>query len=604
VKTYEIRKLFLEYFKELGHTIVESSPVIPLDDPTLLFTNAGMNQFKDTLLGKEKRTYTRAASAQKCIRAGGKHNDLENVGHTARHLTFFEMLGNWSFGDYYKLDAIKWAWVFLTEKIKLPPDRLYVSVYKDDDESYRIWNEIIGIPSERICRLGDIENGDEENFWSMGATGPCGPCTEIHYDTGAACNLNNPDCDVACDCDRFIEIWNNVFMEFNRDESGKLTPLKMKSVDTGMGLERLAAVLQKKNTNFDIDIFQPIITAVEKISGVKYSDNPIPFRVISDHIRCVCFAIADGGLPSNEGRGYVLRRILRRALRYAKKLNINEPFLYRLADNVAASLGDVYKELLAKNEHIKRVVRAEEERFLQTLDRGIEIFGKIIGELSVSGRNIISGKDAFLLYDTFGFPLDLTELMAKEHNIKVDIDGFNLEMENQKEISKKHSKFAVDYSAEIKAFNLIDCPEIDSAFIGYSNDSADTRIIGYREIQNNNIEIILKETPFYGESGGQVGDTGVIKNDIVELAVIDTLKSNNLNVCICKFIKGGIPELLKKSAVIAQVDTARRSAIKKNHTATHLLHKALRLTLGTHIEQSGRALPINNSDSIFRIMKK
>jgi len=550
-----------------------------------------MNQFKDVLLGKEKRDYKRAASSQKCIRAGGKHNDLENVGHTSRHLTFFEMLGNWSFGDYYKKDAIKWAWEFLTETLKLPVEKLYVSIYRDDDESFKIWNKDIGVPENKIIRLGDVPNGDEENFWSMGPTGPCGPCTEIHYDTGKQCSLGNRNCGVACDCDRFLEIWNNVFMEFNRDEKGNLTPLKMKSVDTGMGLERLAAILQNKETNFDIDIFEPVISGIEKISRKKYKENPDPFRVIADHIRCLSFAIADGGLPSNEGRGYVLRRILRRALRYAKKIGINEPFLFKLADTVIFSLGDTYPELSSKESHIKKVIFAEEERFLQTLDRGIEIFNKISAGLIEQKKQTINGKDVFLLYDTFGFPVDLTDLMAKEIGLGLDIKGFEAEMEIQKENSKKHSKFAADYSVSDENKFIRFTPQ-KSEFCGYSEFKTESRVIAYRKnFKEDFIELILERTPFYGESGGQIGDTGIIrlKNNIT-LKVLDAVKLNDENICICKppaEISLKSFELSPDDVIYAEIDIARRKNIQKNHTATHLLHKALRQVVGNHCEQSG-----------------
>ncbi len=593
MKTNEIRKLFLDYFKNLDHRIVPSSPVIPYDDPTLLFTNAGMNQFKDVLLGVEKRDYKRAASSQKCIRAGGKHNDLENVGFTARHLTFFEMLGNWSFGDYYKREAIHWAWQFLVDIVKLPKEKLWVSIYKDDDESYNIWHKEIGIAANKIIRLGDIEKGDEENFWSMGPTGPCGPCTEIHYDTGAECKFNNKECCPGCDCDRFLEIWNNVFMEFNRDEHGVLHKLKMKSVDTGMGLERLAAILQNKPTNFDIDIFQPIIKHIQDITGTEYTFNPAPFRVIADHIRCLTFAIADGALPSNEGRGYVLRRILRRGLRFGKKLNIDKPFMYILVDDVCATLGDEYPEIIKRKDHIQKVIKSEEERFLQTLDRGLEIFNKLVDDLKAKNKKIMDGKDAFVLYDTYGFPLDLTELMCREIGLKVDIETFNEEMRKQQETSRSHSKFSANYDVDDLKFNLLE-NEI-SEFVGYENESIDTRIIAYRE-NNNKIEIILKNSPFYAESGGQVGDTGIIKGANYELSVLDTQKINNSNVCICKITKGELEDIRKNNKVSASINSARRANIKKNHTATHLLHSALRKIIGTHIEQAGSYV----TDSGFR----
>lgn len=506
----EVRKSFLDFFKSKVHTIVDSSSVVPLNDPTLLFTNAGMNQFKNVLLGKEKRNYSRAASSQKCIRAGGKHNDLEMVGRDGRHLTFFEMLGNWSFGDYYKKEAIQFAWEYLTGVLKIDKNRLYASVYKDDDEAYEIWHKVIGLEKSRIYRLGDIENGDEENFWSMGEIGPCGPCSEIYYDQGPdVIKCNNTNCTVECECGRFIELWNNVFMQYNRDSSGKFNPLPMQSVDTGLGLERLAAIMQNVPSIFYTDLFMPIIKVIEKISNKKFAhDNATPFRVISDHIRTLTFAIADGCLPSNEGRGYVLRRILRRAARFGKVLEINEPFLFRLVDTVGSILGETYPEIIDKRDYLKAVIKAEEERFNITLDNGITLFNKKAKTILSEGKTIFAGKDAFVLYDTYGFPLDLTIVMAEEKNLTVDEEEYNKEMEQQQKRARETAKFAIDSIEEVNWINVNNLKE--NSFDGYNNFTIKTKIIKYRQSKDR-IDIILEKNPFYAESGGQVSDKGIIK---------------------------------------------------------------------------------------------
>jgi len=434
----KVRKLFLDFFENKGHKVFDSSPVIPYDDPTLLFTNAGMNQFKKIFLGEVKTDLKRAASSQKCIRVSGKHNDLEEVGKDGRHHTFFEMLGNWSFGDYYKKEAIKWAWEFITEVVKLDKDRLYVSVYKDDTESFNIWKNVIGIDEKRIYKFGNIEKGDEENFWSMGETGPCGPCTEIFYDQGPEVKCKEPNPTVGSDCDRYLELWNLVFMEFNRDENGKLTPLPFKSVDTGMGLERIVAVLQGVYSNYETDLFEPIIKKLEKLSGKSFNDKnyKVPFQIIADHIRALTFAIADGALPSNEGRGYVLRRLLRRAARQSRKLEIKEEFLYKLVEPVVEKMGGYYKEIQKHKTKIEKIIKEEEERFNKTLDKGLSIYNEIKIELNKSNKKLIPGEKVFLLHDTYGFPLDLTKQMASEDGFNVDEKGFYKLMEEQKERSR------------------------------------------------------------------------------------------------------------------------------------------------------------------------
>lgn len=581
----QIRNSFLEYFKSKNHTIVKSSSVIPENDPTLLFTNAGMNQFKNILLGKEKRDYTRAASVQKCIRAGGKHNDLESVGRDGRHLTFFEMLGNWSFGDYYKKEAIQFAWEYLTEIVKLDKNKLYVSVYTDDDESYNIWHKTIGLAKDRIFKFGDINKGDEENFWSMGDIGPCGPCSEIYYDQGAnAVECSNPNCTVGCNCDRYIELWNNVFMEFNRTSTGKLNSLPMKSVDTGMGFERLTAILQNVNSAFLTDIFMPIIESIEKISGKKFNEETAtPFRVICDHIRTLTFAIADGCLPSNEGRGYVLRRILRRVSRFGKLLDINHAFLFKLVDVVGIILGETYPEIIEKRDYIKEVIKSEEERFIMTLDNGIALFNKKVETILSEGKNIFPGKDAFILYDTFGFPLDLTKIMAEEKNLQVDINEYNIEMEKQQLRARISSTFKIDGIEESEWVEMKNFKS--NEFIGYDNLAVKTSVVKFRK-SDERVDLILEKTPFYAESGGQVSDTGKIRNENFEIEIFESEKVENYIINKGRLVKG---DITKNNAVevTALVDKERRFSIQRNHTVTHILQKCLRDILGDHIKQAG-----------------
>ncbi len=585
----EIRDKFLKYFKRKGHTIVKSSSLIPINDPTLLFANAGMNQFKDVFLGFEKREYSRATSSQKCVRAGGKHNDLENVGKTARHHTFFEMLGNFSFGDYFKEGAIDFAWEFLTDELKLDKEKLWVTVYLDDDEAYELWNQKIGVPKDRIVRLGE-----KDNFWSMGDTGPCGPCSEILFDQGESMSCGD-ECGIGkCDCDRYLEIWNLVFMQFNRDETGKMTPLPKPSIDTGMGLERITAVVQNVSSNYDTDLLRDIIKYAEQISNVEYGKDEkkdISLRVIADHSRAATFLINDGVLPSNEGRGYVLRRIMRRAARHGKLLGINEAFLYKMADSVAEKMFDSYPELKENIVYIKEVTKTEEERFLLTIDRGLSMLEEKIKLLKERGESVISGDTAFKLYDTFGFPLDLVEDIAEEHSLKVDKSGFEDAMKKQQEQSRQSWVGSGEDDIDT-IYKKLAAENITTTFIGYE------KIRGYSEIvkilknsvdvetakKGDKIEIILRETPFYGESGGQVGDKGKIFSDNFEAEIFDTKKVMDIVVHYAKIVKG---EIKAGEKCEAEVFDNLRFLTAANHTATHLLQFALREVLGEHVKQSG-----------------
>lgn len=584
----EIRKQFIDFFVKTGHTEVPPAPLIPKDDPTLLFTNAGMNQFKDVFLGTGTRPYTRAVNSQKCLRAGGKHNDLEEVGKDDYHHTFFEMLGNWSFGDYYKREAIKWAWELLTEVWKIPKDRLYITVHNDDEESYDIWEEVTDVSSERILKFGD-----KDNFWEMAETGPCGPCSEIHYDRGLhhcrkIVNDTNHRCEINGDCGRFVEVWNLVFIQYNKLGNGKLVELPHKHVDTGAGLERLVTILQNKESNYHTDLFMPIINHLEELSGEKFSTGYIPedretlqaFRVIADHIRALTFAIADGVLPSNEGRGYVIRRILRRAARFGRIINLSEPFLYRLVDDVIESIGDYYYELKGKREHTTLVIKSEEERFNQTLDAGIIKFNEILSNLkSVS---TISGKDAFRLYDTYGFPLDLTRLMAEEKGLSVDEKGFEKEMEKQKKRAREAGEFEWQEEESIQNLNI--SPELKTQFVGYSELSTESKVLLAQTDTSNHVTIILDKTPFYAEAGGQIADRGMIYNTSGEAQIENVQRRNNVYIHFGKLIKGIIKTGDK---VVAEIDRAYRANIARNHTATHLLHAALREVLGSHVHQKG-----------------
>jgi alanyl-tRNA synthetase len=587
MKSSEVREKFLSYFESQGHKRVPSSSLVPQDDPTLLFTNAGMNQFKKVFLGQEKRDYKRAASSQKCMRAGGKHNDLENVGQTARHHTFFEMLGNFSFGNYFKKEAVAYAWEFCTKVLGLPKDKLYITIYEKDDEAEKFWITTDSFLKGRIFRFGE-----KDNFWSMGETGPCGPCSELVYDQGEEFGCGKSSCGVGCECDRYLELWNLVFMQFDRDENGKLNPLPAPSVDTGMGLERTAAVLQKVKSNYETDLFMPIIQKVEKLCSKRYSPDKdgISFRVIADHIRALTFCIADGAIPSNEGRGYVLRRILRRAARHGRLLDLHEPFLYQLTDKVIETLGKVYPEIRAKKSHIDLVIKSEEEGFERTLDRGIELFESVAAKVLSSGRKVIPGEEVFKLYDTYGFPVDLTEVMAEEKGLHADLEGFERELEKQRERSRVSSDFAfpVEMSARVTAHPTLSIRKLpaDTKFIGYDHFEAESVVQDIWESKSGQQYLVLEVTPFYAEAGGQVGDTGKIKTEKTDITVGDTRRENEIILHLVADSKIDT-EGLKGSKAFAQVDKVRRKAIMKNHTVTHLLHKALRDILGEHVHQAG-----------------
>jgi len=586
----EIRKKFLKYFESKGHQVVESGSLVPHNDPTLLFTNAGMVQFKDVFLGLDSRGYKRATTAQKCVRAGGKHNDLDTVGRTARHHTFFEMLGNFSFGDYFKKDAIKYAWEFLTEVLGLEKDKLWVTVYLDDDEAFNLWQEVADVPANRIVRLGE-----KDNFWSMGDVGPCGPCSEIIYDRGEDHRCNADECGIGkCDCDRWLEIWNLVFMQYDRDENGVLTPLPKPSIDTGMGLERISSIMQGVDSNFDTDLIKPLIHEVEKITGKTYfsDDRGFPFRVIADHARACTFLISDGVLPSNEGRGYVLRRILRRAVRFGKLLGIDDLFLYKLVPVVVQIMGEAYPELASNEEHISKIIRFEEERFRETLNDGMKVVQDIIQGIRQRGENIISGKDAFLLYDTYGFPLDLTEDIAEENNLLVDKDGFNKAMEEQRKRAREARDDSKAFEAALTLTNLL-ANVGPTKFVGYEQLTSSAKVLALIEKDHTKEWIASEEefylitdlTPFYGESGGQVGDTGSFTGEKGKGIILDTQKLPDGRIIHLAKLEQGIIEI--GQAVTLNVDELRRQAIRRNHSATHLLHKALKNVLGQHANQAG-----------------
>lgn len=576
----QIRQQFFDFFKNKEHRLVQSAPVVPFDDPTLLFTNAGMNQFKDVFLGLGTRDYKRAVDTQKCIRVSGKHNDLEEVGHDTFHHTFFEMLGNWSFGDYYKKEAIKWAWELLTEVWKLPKERLWATVYKNDDEAFEFWKSETDINPKNILRFGE-----KDNFWEMGETGPCGPCSEIHINVGD--DYKNPDL-VNAGSPECIEIWNLVFIQYNRDENGKLNELPAKHVDTGMGFERVCAVLQNKKSNYDTDVFTSIIEKVSKLSKIKYDkeENKIPMRVIADHIRALTFAIADGAVPGNDGRGYVLRRILRRAARYGRKINLNEPFLYKLVDIITDTMGDVFPEVIEKKEYVKKVIKAEEESFNSTLDRGIELFDEVVKRLIKQNLKVIPGDEVFKLYDTYGFPADLTNVMAREINFAIDEEGFNKLMNEQKERGREASKdkfAAVNVNLnDLTGFDLVSSDP--TVFTGYDELQSKAVVVGVKNNGDNTL-VILDRSPFYVESGGQVDDLGKIIIGSQSYNVIDVTKINDQ---IIHVLSSADNQLLKPGAeVIAEVDENRRWDIMRNHSVTHFLHKALREVLGTHVQQAG-----------------
>jgi alanyl-tRNA synthetase len=593
VKTGDaIRESFLKFFEEKGHTRVASSSLIPKDDPTLLFTNAGMVQFKNAFLGLENRGYTRAVSCQKCARAGGKHNDLENVGVTARHHTFFEMLGNFSFGDYFKEEAIAWAWEYLIDVVNLPKEKLWVTIYTDDDEAYDIWYKKMKVSKDRIVRMGE-----KSNFWMMGETGPCGPCSEIIYDQGEGTGCGRAQCDLDCGCDRYLEIWNNVFTQFDRDESGKLNPLPKPNIDTGMGLERLTAVIQGVKSNYDTDLFVPIIRFVEKTSGKTYgknADNDVSIRVIADHSRALTFLIGDGIMPSNEGRGYVLRRILRRAARHGKMLGINKPFLNESAQVVIDMMKGVYPDLVEKASFITKVILNEEQRFMETLDAGLRIVQEETAALKKAGQSVLPGALVFKLYDTFGFPTDLTADIVKRDGFTLDNDGFEAEMEQQRVRARGAWKGSGE-EAVAECYLKASSSGILSEFCGYEGittirDSSIATIFVDGKLvdsanEGQNAEIVLTTTPFYGESGGQAGDTGYLEGAGFNFRVLDTKKP------VDKFIvhKGIVQKGKIKVGDAAQliVDEERRKAIAANHSGTHILQAALKAALGDHIKQSG-----------------
>ena len=563
----EIRRSFINFFERKDHKFIRSSPVVPLDDPTLLFTNAGMNQFKPVFLDLIQPDSLRVVNSQKCIRVSGKHNDLEEVGVDTFHHTFFEMLGNWSFGDYYKKEAIEWAWELFTSEWKFEQDRLWATVYEDDDEAFELWTDVTGIESQRVIRCGK-----KDNFWEMGETGPCGPCSEIHYYVGD--DPENQDAYGINTSDDYWELWNLVFIQNNRKDDGTLEELPSKHVDTGAGLERIATVLQGKNSNYDTDLFLPIIETLQGQADSSYEHDPIPHRVIADHIRMLCFSIADGALPSNEGRGYVLRRILRRAARFGRSIGLTDPFLYELVPVIGEIMGELFPEVVEKRSHIENVIRAEEESFNQTLDRGLNHFEKSVS--AMEGTEI-SGTDAFKLYDTYGFPLDLTQLMARERNLSVDEVGFNDAMAAQKKRAKEAGKFKAG-TAETEWVTVSDGD--DSEFLGYERLESSAQIRRYAQ-EGDIILLVLDQTPFYAESGGQIGDTGTITGDGIDLTVLDVKKENNSFNHICQGTLDG------PGQVSCSVDKDRRQSIKNNHTATHLMYKALKTVLGDHVNQAG-----------------
>ncbi|MGB0128141.1 MAG: alanine--tRNA ligase [Rhodocyclaceae bacterium] len=585
MKSAEIRQKFLDFFASKGHQIVGSSSLVPHEDPTLLFTNAGMNQFKDVFLGFDKRPYQRATTSQKCVRAGGKHNDLENVGYTARHHTFFEMLGNFSFGDYFKLDAIKYAWELLTEVFKLPPDRLWVTVYAEDDEAFDIWTREIGLPADRVIRIGDNKGARyaSDNFWMMGDTGPCGPCSEIFYDHGPEIPGGPPGSPDE-DGDRYIEIWNNVFMQFNRDEAGVMHPLPKPSVDTGMGLERVSAVLQHVHSNYEIDLFQHLIKAAARETSDADMDSP-SLKVLADHIRACAFLIADGVIPGNEGRGYVLRRIIRRAIRHGYKLGARAAFFHRLVPDLVAEMGVAYPELVSGERRVMDVLRQEEERFFTTIEHGMAILEGELAAMADSGNKVFAGETAFKLHDTFGFPLDLTADIGRERGVTVDAAAFNAAMARQKEQARAAGKFKMaanlDYSGPATSFHGYDRLETKGNVLALYKDGTPVNQL----VEGDLGVVVLDDTPFYAESGGQVGDRGELRSVHGIFTVEDTQK-----IQASVFGHHGVVTtgtLSVGNSVTARVDTQARARTVRNHSATHLMHKALREVLGSHVQQKG-----------------
>ncbi|MCF8095747.1 MAG: alanine--tRNA ligase [Desulfobacteraceae bacterium] len=584
----EIRKKFFDYFKKKDHQIVRSSSLVPQDDPTLLFVNAGMVQFKRVFLGEEKRGYTRAATSQKCLRAGGKHNDLENVGYTARHHTFFEMLGNFSFGDYFKKQAIGYAWELLVDGYGLPPEKLWASVYLDDEESFEVWRNHIGVAPERIVRLGE-----KDNFWSMGDTGPCGPCSEILIDRGEEMGCGRPDCMPGCECDRYLEIWNLVFMQYNRDEQGNMTPLPSPSIDTGMGLERIAAIVQDVETNFETDLFTPVISTIESLSGAKMGEDEasdVAMKVIADHSRAAAFLIGDGVLPSNEGRGYVLRRILRRAVRYGRSISLTDPFLHKTVEPVFESMKEAYPELAEERAFITSVVKNEEERFFETLDHGLKLLFETMEEMKKNNSTVVPGDVIFKLYDTFGFPVDIVRDVARDQGLELDTEGFERAMEQRREQSRTVSSFSsiseayrefsagTDRFPEFVGYDRLEC-ESELLLLVVDGNAVDSAESG------QSVEVVAEKTPFYAASGGQVGDTGKIFGSSFEIAVEDTFKDpTGLIIHRGKVVSGTVHR--NDTATLA-VNEQQRRATALNHTATHILHRSLREIVGDHVRQAG-----------------
>ncbi|MDH3882917.1 MAG: alanine--tRNA ligase [Desulfobacterales bacterium] len=583
----EIRSQFLNYFEKHHHRVVRSSSLVPQDDPTLLFINAGMVQFKRVFLGEDKRDYVRATTSQKCVRAGGKHNDLENVGYTARHHTFFEMLGNFSFGDYFKEGAIEFAWDLLTNGYGLPEDKLYGSIYLDDDEAYDLWRKNIGLPDERIARFGE-----EDNFWSMGDTGPCGPCSEILIDRGEQYGCGKPDCAVGCECDRYLEIWNLVFMQFNRDASGQMTPLPKPSIDTGMGLERIVSLIQDVPTNFDTDLIQPIIRETENLAERRFGESgstDVAMKVIADHSRAAAFLIGDGILPSNEGRGYVLRRILRRALRYGRNIGLNRPFLHKTAGVVFDIMQPAYPELSEATAFITNIIENEEMRFLETLDSGLKLLNDSLSEIKAKGETRVPGDVIFKLYDTFGFPVDIVRDVVRDENMRLDMEGFDNAMAQQRNRSRSVAPFttisdaykklsAAGFKPEFRGYQMLTC---ESKVVLIVADGAEIS----EAAAGQSVELVTAETPFYAEAGGQVGDTGKITHKNFEMEVVDTIKDpTGLVIHKGNIISGKVK---KGNKVKLCVDGDRREATALNHTATHILHAVLREVLGEHVKQAG-----------------
>ncbi len=585
----EIRRAFLNYFEEREHRVIRSSSLIPQNDPTLLFTNAGMVQFKGVFLGEEPRDYKRATTSQKCVRAGGKHNDLEIVGKTARHHTFFEMLGNFSFGDYFKKEAIEMGWDLLTRQWGLPKEKMWVTIYLDDDEAFEFWRRV-DVPADRIVRLGE-----KDNFWAMGEAGPCGPCSEIVIDQGEGVGCGQPDCRVGCDCDRFLELWNLVFMQFNRDPEGKLHPLAKPSIDTGMGLERISAILQGVKSNYETDLFTPIFQEIERVSRVPYGEDPksdTSLRVIADHSRAATFLISDGVLPSNEGRGYVLRRIMRRAMRHGKLLGTDGPFLYQISSKVVDLMKGAYPELRETEAFISKVIENEEERFSETLDSGMKILKEELEKLEKGERKVLSGEVAFRLYDTFGFPLDLTTEILQERGMSFDEEGFRAQMEEQRQKSKQ-AGLGISEGKLKEVYRRLANEGIKTVFLGYEETEAESKILRLIRsdeivplaVEGDEVEVVTEETPFYGEAGGQVGDQGVIFHEEFSLEIANTIKPAEGLIVHQGRVKRG--KVRQGMSTVLRVDGERRRAITLNHTGTHLLQAVLREVLGDHVHQAG-----------------